>query len=151
VGIATADRHPVTEAIDGWLHNVFTVFAAMAIPQSDLAQRVHLHEISNGTRTADVFYGALAIRDFGGLSDDVKRTAADRPPTMVVVEELFNGYALPDQPFWLYTFCASLPNGPITEVTLLNGDASDGFARIADHLPWEGHGSVKSWALIAPR
>ncbi|MBA9007032.1 hypothetical protein [Thermomonospora cellulosilytica] len=99
----------------------------------------------------DVHYGPLSVRNFGGLDEEFHRAVADRPPTMAVVEELFTGYALPDRPIWLYTFCARTPSGPMTEVTLLNGDAGESFGHIADHLPWRGHGSVKSWALAVPR
>jgi hypothetical protein len=151
VGIAVNERHPAAEALDGWLHNVFPVFAAMAMPGSDLAGRASAFTIAGGQRAADVFYGPLAVRDFGGLADEVRHAAADRPPTMVVVEELFTGYTLPERPVWAYTYCARMPDGPITEVTLLNGDSSESFRHIADHLPWNGHGSVKSWALVVPR
>ncbi|MFI0348876.1 DUF6348 family protein [Actinomadura sp. 9N407] len=151
VGIAVNERHPAAEALDGWLHNVFPVFAAMAMPGGDLAGRASAFTIASGERTADVFYGPLAIRDFGGLADGVRHAAADRPTTMVVIEELFTGYTLPDSPVWAYTYCARMPDGPIAEVTLLNGDSSESFGHIADHLPWNGHGSVKSWALVVPR
>jgi hypothetical protein len=151
VGLAAGDRHPTAEALDGWVHNVLPVFAAMALPGSGLAGRAAPFAFSDGRRTMDVHYGPLAVRDFGGLGEDLRRAAAERPPTMVLVDELFTGYALPDRPLWLYTFCARTPNGPITEVTLLNGDSSASFGHIADHLPWEGHGSLKSWALAVPR
>ncbi|MFB4314372.1 DUF6348 family protein [Actinomadura sp. 21ATH] len=151
VGVAVDERHPVTQALDAWTHNVLPVFAAMAMPGGDLAARAAAFTVASAGRTADVYYGPLAIRDFGGLGEELKRAAAGRPPTMVVVEELFDGYALPERPLWVYTFCARMPDGPITEVTLLNGDSSDAFGHVADHLPWAGHGSLKSWALVVPR
>jgi hypothetical protein len=150
VGIAAGDRHPVADAVDGWVHNVFPVFAAMAMPGSDLAGRAHPFTIASGDRTADVHCGPLAIRDFGGLAEGVRRAAAERPPAMALVQELFTGYAIPDRPVWACVYAARMPDGPLTEVTLLNGDSSEAFAHIADHLPWEGHGSVKSWALAVP-
>jgi hypothetical protein len=104
----------------------------------------------DGRRAARIHYGPLVFRDFGGLGDATRRAAVDRPPSMVVAERLFNGYALPDRPLWWYSFAARMPDGPIEEVTLVNGDAGDSLAGIAEHLPWEGHGSVKPWALIAP-
>ncbi|MBA9007031.1 hypothetical protein [Thermomonospora cellulosilytica] len=39
VGIGGQDRHPVADALDGWMHNVLPVFAAMALPGGDLAER----------------------------------------------------------------------------------------------------------------
>ncbi|WP_067465032.1 DUF6348 family protein [Actinomadura macra] len=151
VGVGGGERHPVAEALDGWAHNVFPVFAAPLLPSSDLARNAAAIPLTSGDRTADVYYGPLAFRDFGGLAPAVRAAAAERPPTMVVVQELFGGFALPDRPLWLYTFCARMPDGPVTEVTLLNGDSSGSFGHVADHLPWEGHGSVKSWALVMPR
>jgi hypothetical protein len=151
VGVGADDRHPIAEAVDGWLHNVFPVFAAALLPSSDLAERATAIPITSGDRTSDVYYGPLKIWNFGGLADSVAAAGADRPPTMVLVEELFGGYALPDRPIWLSTFCARMANGPVTEVTLLNGDSSGDFPHIADHLPWEGHGGLKSWALVMPR
>ncbi|MDL4773887.1 MULTISPECIES: DUF6348 family protein [Thermomonosporaceae] len=151
VGTRGADRHPVAEALDGWAHNVFAVFAAALLPSSDLARRVTALPITSGSETADVYYGALAMRDFGGFTDADREAIASRPPTMVLIEELFGGYALPDRPVWVYTYCARMPDGPVTEVTVLNGDSSESFGHIADHLPWHGHGSVKSWALVVPR
>jgi len=151
VGIGGRDRHPVANALDGWVHNVLPVFAAMALPDSDLAERAWTARFHDGTRAMDVHYGPATIRDFGGLTEEFHRAVADRPPTMAVVEELFTGYALPDRPIWLFTFCARTPGGPITEVTLLNSDIGTRFGHIADHLPWQGHGTVKSWALAVPR
>ncbi|GAA2417620.1 hypothetical protein GCM10010191_30330 [Actinomadura vinacea] len=150
VGLATGERHPVADALDGWLHNVFPVFAAMALPGGDLARRAHTFMITSGDRTADVFCGPLAIRDFGGLAEGVRRVAAERPPVTALVQELFTGHAIPERPVWAYVYCANMPGGRITEVTLLNGDSSEAFGHIADHLPWEGHGSIKSWALVVP-
>lgn len=150
VGIARDGLHPVADALTGWLHNVFPVFAAFALPGSELAGHVHTDLRSDGRRALRIHYGPLAVRDFGGLGETTLRTAAERPPSAVVAERLFAGYALPDRPVWWYSYCARMPNGPVDEVTLLNGDASEQLAGISDHLPWEGHGSVKSWALAVP-
>lgn len=151
VGVPGADRHPAADALDGWTHTVFPVFAAALLPGSDLAAHATAEPLEGGDRKAEVFYGPVATRDFGGLTDGDRSAMADRPPTRVVIEELFTGYALPDRPVWVFTFCARLPSGPVTEVTLLNGEAGSSFGHIADHLPWQGHGSVKSWALVVPR
>ncbi|MFC5747775.1 DUF6348 family protein [Actinomadura rugatobispora] len=150
VGVASGERHPVADAVDGWVHNVFPVFAAMAMPGSELAGRAHPFVIASGDRTADVYCGPLAIRDFGGLAERLWQAAAERPPAMALVQELFTGYAIPERPLWAYVYAARMPDGPRTEVTLLNGDSSEAFAHIADYLPWEGHGSVKSWVLAVP-
>ncbi|MEV5569195.1 DUF6348 family protein [Spirillospora sp. NPDC052269] len=151
VGIGGGDRSPAMDALDGWLHNVFPVFAAAYVPGSDLTGHVHPYAMSNGTQTADVYFGPLAMRDFGGMTDAVRETAAELPPTMRAVHTLLDGYAYPDRPIWAYTFCGNMPDGPVTEVTVLNDDASASMAHIADHLPWDGgHGSVKSWALVVP-
>lgn len=150
VGIGQADRDPAAVAAHDWLHNVFPVFAAYAMPGHELARNVHSDVRFDGQRAARIHYGPLAFRDFGGLGEATRRAAIDRPPSMVVAERLFDGYALPDRPLWWYTYAAHTPNGPIEEVTLANGDAGAALAGIAGHLPWEGHGSVKSWALIAP-
>ncbi|MCO5994788.1 hypothetical protein [Actinoallomurus rhizosphaericola] len=150
VGVGGEDRHPVVAAAYDWLHYVFPVFAAYAMPGHGLAANVHTETRFDGRRAAKIHYGPIAIRDFGGLTETTQQAAADRSPTMVVAERLFTGYALPDRPLWWYTFAARMPSGPIEEVTLVNGDGGDSLKGISDHLPWEGHGSVKSWALIAP-
>ncbi|MCP2335416.1 hypothetical protein [Actinomadura rupiterrae] len=151
VGVGTADRHPAADAIDGWMHNTFPVFAASYIPGTDLMNRVAPFLMSNGTQTVDVYAGPLAIRDFGGMPDTVRDAAVDKPPTMRVVHTLLDGYAYPDRPIWAYTYCANMPSGPLTEVTVLNSDASDSMAHVSDHLSWgDGHGSIKSWALVKP-
>ncbi|MFB4302323.1 DUF6348 family protein [Actinomadura sp. NTSP31] len=150
VGVPGGDRHPAADALDGWAHTVFPVFAAALLPGCDLAGHATVTPLAGGERSARVYYGPVATRDFGGLTEDDRSAMAGRPPTQVVIEELFTGYALPDRPVWLFTFCARLPSGPITEVTLLNGEAGASFGHIADHLPWHGHGSVKSWALLVP-
>jgi hypothetical protein len=150
VGVGGDDRDPVVAAAYDWLHNVFPVFAAYALPGHELAANVHTEVRSDGRRKARIHYGPLAFRDFGGLGDATRRAAIDRPPSMVVAERLFDGYALPDRPLWWYTFAARMPDGPIEEVTLANGDAGESLAGVAGHLPWEGHGAVKSWALLAP-
>ena len=142
--------HPVVNAVSDWLHNVFSVFAAYAIPDHELAANVHSETRFDGRRVARVHYGPVAFRDFGGLGEVTRQAATERPPSMVVAERLFTGYALPDRPVWWYTFVASMRNGPIEEVTLANGNVGDSLAGIAEHLPWEGYGSIKSWALIAP-
>jgi hypothetical protein len=151
VGVGGDDRNPLVAAAYDWLHNVFPVFAAYAMPGHDLAANVYSEERTDGRRTARIHYGPLSFRDFGGLGDATREAAIGRPPTMVVAERLLDGYALPDRPLWWYTFAARMPDGPIEEVTLVNGDAGDSLKGIADHLPWEGYGSFKSWALIAPR
>ncbi|WP_433179949.1 hypothetical protein [Actinoallomurus sp. CA-150999] len=150
VGMARDGIHPVADALNGWLHNVFPVFAAFALPGSELAHNVHTDLRFDGQRALRIHYGPLAVRDFGGLGQATQRAAVDRPPSAVVADQLFGGYALPDRPIWWYSFCARMPNGPINEVTVLNGDASEQLTGISDHLPWEGHGSLKSWALAVP-
>lgn len=151
VGIGGGERHPVAEAIDVWTHNTFPVFAAAYIPGNDLMERVHPFVMNDGKQTARVYAGPLAMRDFGGMSDAVRDAAVEQPPTMRVVHTLLDGYAYPDRPIWASTFCGNMADGPITEVTLLNNDASESMGHVADHLPWDGgHGSVKSWALVMP-
>ncbi|GAA0345473.1 hypothetical protein NE235_28725 [Actinoallomurus spadix] len=150
VGVGGDDRHPVAAAAYEWLHHVFPVFAAYALPGHELAANVHTETRNDGRRPARIHYGPIAIRNFGGLGEVTQRAVADRSPTMVVAERLFDGYALPDRPLWWYTFAARMPDGPIEEVTLVNGDGGDSLRGISDHLPWEGHGSVKSWALLVP-
>ncbi|MEV4255857.1 DUF6348 family protein [Spirillospora sp. NPDC049652] len=151
VGIGHDERHPVTDAVTGWMHNTFPVFAAAYVPGTDLMERVEPFAMSNGKQSATVFCGPLGMRDFGGMGDAVRDAAVERPPTMRVVQTLLDGYAYPDRPIWTYTFCANMADGPITEVTILNDDASESMAHVADHLPWDGgHGSIKSWALVVP-
>ncbi|MBW8485586.1 DUF6348 family protein [Actinomadura parmotrematis] len=150
VGIAEGDRSPVERAVDGWLRHVLPVFAAMALPGSAPAAAVRTERISGGGRAVDVHYGPVAIRDFGGIAAEMGRAAAERPPAGEVVRELFTGYALPERPVWLSSFHARGGSAPVAEVVLLNRDTGAAFAHAADHLPWGGRGSVRSWALVVP-
>ncbi|MFC4910568.1 DUF6348 family protein [Actinomadura gamaensis] len=151
VGIGGGDRHPVADAVDGWMHNTFPVFAAAYVPGTDLMDRVTPFLMTNGKQSVHVHAGPLAMRDFGGMGEAVRNAAVDQPPTMRVIHALLDGYAYPDRPIWAYTYCANMKDGPLTEVTVLNSDAGDSMGHVADHLPWDGgHGSIKSWALVTP-
>ena len=70
---------------------------------------------------------------------------------MVLLQEPFTGYAIPERSVWAYVYAARMPDTSVPEVVLRNGDGGESFAHVADHLPWEGYGSVKSRMLAVPR